>query len=66
MSMKDVIYKDIAELTRKSESAIKQWKKNNPELLDIAKIGVFCKKNNLTLENIKKLIEIQEMLKKNG
>ncbi len=64
--MKDIIYKDIAESTQKSESAIKQWKKNNPELLEIATIGTFCRKNNLDIDKIKKLVEIQEMVKNSG
>lgn len=64
--MKEIIYKDIAECTKKSESAIKQWKRNNPELLEVCKIGAFCKKNDLDIEKIKKLIEIKEVVRGAG
>jgi hypothetical protein len=62
--MNSIIYKDIAKLTNKSESAIKQWKKNNPDLLELCKLGAFCKKNNLDIEQIKKLVELKELVKK--
>lgn len=61
--MKEIIYKDIAEYTDNTESAIKQWKKNRPKLLEITRLGTFCKKNNLDIEKIKKLVEVQEMIK---
>jgi hypothetical protein len=61
--MKEVIYKDIAEYINKSEQSIKGYKSTNPDLLEILKIGAFCKKNNLDIEKIKKLVELQEMIK---
>ncbi len=61
--MKEVIYKDIAEYINKSEQSIKSYKANNPELLEILKLGAFCKKNDLNIEKITKLIEVQNMFK---
>lgn len=59
--MKNIIYKDIAEYIKKSEQTIRGYKVNNPELLEILKLGSFCKKNDLDIEKIKKLIEIKQM-----
>ncbi len=59
--MKNIIYKDIAEYIKKSEQTIRGYKVNNPELLEILKLGSFCKKNDLDIEKIKKLIEVKQM-----
>ncbi len=59
--MKNIIYKDIAQYINKSEQSIKGYKVNNPELLEILKLGSFCKKNDLDIEKIKKLIEVKQM-----
>jgi len=59
--IKNIIYKDIAKYVNKSEQSIKGYKVNNPELLEILKLGSFCKKNDLDIEKIKKLIEVKQM-----
>lgn len=59
--MKNIIYKDIAEYIKKSEQTIRGYKVNNPQLLEILKLGSFCKKNDLDIEQIKKLIEVKQM-----
>ena len=61
--MKKVTYKEIAEYINKSEQQIKWYKANNPELLELVKTGAFCKKNNLDIEKIKKLVAVQDMIK---
>jgi hypothetical protein len=61
--MKQVIYKDIAKYTNKTEGTIKHWKRINPDLLELTKLGAFCKKNNITIEKIKKCVELQELVK---
>jgi hypothetical protein len=61
--MKNIIYNDIAEFLDKSVGTIKNWKNSHPNLLEATKIGVFCIKNDLDIEKIKKLVEIQEMIK---
>ena len=63
-SMKNVLYRDIANLLDKSEGTIKNWKKQHPVLLELTKIGAFCKLNDLDIEKIRKLIELQEMIKR--
>ncbi len=64
--MKNITYKEIAKYLSKSEGTIKQWKINHPILLEFAKLGAFCKKNDLDIEKIKKLVEMKEMFKKVG
>ena len=59
--MKEVIYKDIAKYINKSEQSIKGYKANNPQLLEILKLGSFCKKNNITLEFLETCTKIQEI-----
>jgi len=62
--MKNITYKEIAEKLKKTEGTIKNWKKNHPVLLEYVKLGAFCKKNNLDIEQIKKLVELKEMFVK--
>jgi len=59
--MKEIQYKDIAEYTGKSINTIKGWKVKFPALLELVKLGAFCKKNNITMEMIKSCIEIKKM-----
>ncbi len=61
--MKNITYKEIAESLEKSEGTIKNWKKSHPVLLEFVKIGAFCKKNNITIEKIKKCAEIHKLAK---
>jgi len=62
--MNKVTYKDIAEYINKSEQQIKWYKANNPELLELCKTGAFCKKNNITIEDIKGCVQMKELAKK--
>lgn len=59
-----IIYKEIAEYTNKTEQGIKQMKNNNPEQLELLKIGALCKKYNINIDDLKILIEMKEKLKK--
>ncbi len=43
-----ITYKDIAEFTNKSEAGIKSMRKNNPNQLELLKLGLLCKKLNLS------------------
>ncbi len=61
--MKNITYKEIATDLEKTEGTIKNWKKNHPVLLEYVKIGAFCKKNNLDIDKIKKLVAVQDMIK---
>jgi len=62
--MKKITYKEIADYINKSEQQIKWYKANNPELLELVKTGAFCKKNNITIEDIKTCIQMKELAKK--
>ncbi len=61
--MNKTTYKDIAKFINKSEQQIKWYKKNNPEMLELFKLGALCKKNNIDINKLIKLIEIQEAVK---
>lgn len=60
---KQLSYKEIGDYLGKSENTIKGWKQKFPILLELVKIGVFCKNNDLDIKKINKLIELQEMIK---
>ncbi|MFH0710153.1 MAG: hypothetical protein V2A75_08105 [Pseudomonadota bacterium] len=62
---KDITYKEIGEILGKSENTIKGWKQKFPKLLEFVKIGVLCKLNDLDEEKIRKLIELQKLIKGN-
>lgn len=51
-----IIYKEIANFTGKTEQGIKQMKKYNPEQLEILKMGCICKKYNINLNDLEKLV----------
>ena len=40
---------------------INSWKKNHPILLEYVKTGAFCKKNNITVDMIRKCIELKKL-----
>ena len=61
--MEKVTNKDIANFLDKQVSTVNGWASRNPKLLDITKLGAFCKKNNITIEKIKKCVELQELAK---
>ncbi len=54
---------EVGKSVNKSGATINGWKYRNPELLEVVTIGAFCKKNNLDIEKIKKLVELQEIIK---
>jgi len=60
--MKKATHKEIAEYVNKNVSTINGWRYRNPDLLEIVKLGAFCKKNGLDMEKIQKLVEMQEMI----
>lgn len=60
---KQLSYKEIGDYLGKSENTIKGWRQKFPVLLELVKIGAFCKHNNLDIEKINKLIELQEIIK---
>ena len=61
--IKKISNKEIADFVGKSVDTINGWKQKQPNLDAAVKIGVFCIKNDLDLDRIKKLIEIQEAIK---
>ena len=63
--MKKITNEDIANYTDKKVGTISHWKRISPGLLDLCRIGAFCKKNNLDIEKIKKLVAVQDMIRDN-
>ena len=61
--MEKVTIKEISEYVDKNMNTISGWNTKQPKLLEIVKLGAFCKKNNLDIDKIKKLIEVQEAVK---
>ena len=59
-----IIYKEIAEYTNKTEQGIKQMKTNNPEQLELLKVGALCKKYNISLKDLEAIIKLKEDIKK--
>lgn len=49
-------YKEIAEIIGRSEANIKYMKKHNNEQLEVIKVGCLCKKYNITLNDLEKLV----------
>lgn len=58
-----ITYKEIGDYLGKSENTIKGWKQKFPVLLEFSQIGAFCKKNDLDIDKIIKLIELQDIIK---
>ena len=53
-----IIYKEIAEMTKKSEGGIKQMAKNNPAQLELLKIGALCKKFDMDFDDVVSCIKL--------
>lgn len=60
---KKVSNKEIADYLDKSVHTINGWKTKFPKLLEVCKIGVYCKKNNFTIEKINHYEQLEKMLK---
>jgi hypothetical protein len=60
---KKEINERIARFVGKSPFTIRDWETHHPELYELVSIGVFCKVNELDEDRIKKLIELQELIK---
>lgn len=58
---KDISTREIADYLEKSSNTISGWSSKFPKLLELCRIGYFCKKNDLDIEKIKKLIEVKQM-----
>jgi len=63
MKIEKITTKDIAKYLSKNENTISGWNTKQPALLELVKLGAFCKKNNLDADKITKLVEIQEAVK---
>lgn len=59
--MEKVTYKKIAECIGKTEGNIKYLAKTNKPLVEILKLGVFCKLNNITLFPLMQFLQEKEM-----
>lgn len=59
----NITYKEIAEFINKTEQGVKYYKSNNPELLEILKVGCLLKKYGIVnKDNLKKLIELNNTI----
>ncbi len=62
--MEKIINQDIANYLDKKVGTIDSWTSRNPKLLELCKIGAFCKKNDLDIDKIKSIIEFKEKMMK--
>lgn len=62
----DITYKEIANYTNKVESTMKQMKKNNPEQLELLKIGAICKKYNINMQDLNAINEMKKNIISNN
>jgi len=63
MKIEKLTIKDISNFIDKNENTISGWSTKQPKLLEIVKLGAFCKKNDLDIEKITKLLEVQEAVR---
>lgn len=59
-----VTYKEIGELCNKKEPTLKSMSKNNPEQLELLKLGAICKKYNITFDDLEYLMKLKNDIKK--
>jgi hypothetical protein len=57
-----VTYKEIADLSNKKEPTIKSMAKNNPEQLELMKLGAFCKKYKIELKDLEAVAKLKESI----
>lgn|GEM_PF-3503301 len=55
-------YKQIASLIGKSTPTIKGYKINNPELLELLKLGSLCKLNQISEKDIELILNLKTIL----
>ena len=63
MNIEKPTIKDISNYVKKNENTISGWSTKQPDLLEIVKLGAFCKKNNISIQMIKSCVVLQEMVK---
>ena len=51
---------EIAEFIERTEANIKYMKKHNPQQLEIIKMGAICKKYNISLNDLEKIVKEKE------
>lgn len=51
-----ITYIEIAEMINRTKGNMDYMKKNNPEQLEVLKIGALCKKFNITIEELEKIV----------
>jgi len=57
-----VTNKYIADYLAKETNTINTWKKRNPKLLNLCKLGAFCVLNKLDMYKLEKLLKINDIL----
>lgn len=52
-----ITYIEIAEYINRTKGNLDYMKKNNPEQLELLKFGAICKKYNISLNDLEKIIK---------
>lgn len=58
----NITYKDIADFISRSEANIKYMKKNNPAQLELLKLGLLCKRLQLSEQDLQNFHKIKNSL----
>lgn len=59
-----ITYKEIGEYCNKVEATLKSMAKNNPQQLELLRIGALCKKYNINTDDLEYIVKLKEELKK--
>lgn len=61
--MKKTNRTEIAEYLAKTIQTVSGWKKKQPQLYELTKLGMICVNNNIDEEMLIKLVELHEMIR---
>ena len=55
-----ITYRELAEMTNKTKDAYYKMEKNNPEQLELIKMGALCKKYDISIDTLKLIVMKRE------
>jgi hypothetical protein len=64
MKKEMLLNKEIAFQIGRSESSVSYMKKKNKQNFEVVKIGAFCTKHNITLEDLEFILQLKAVAKR--
>lgn len=61
--MKKANLKEVSEYLEKTHGTVKSWNARQPKLKELCLLGMTCKKNNIDLSKLLKIIDMFETVK---